>query len=475
MNLPPYSELKAVSSEEDTPVDHIPILWDQRSEQPMPPPKHHMLGRYEALKEIGRGEMGTVYLGHDPFSDREVAIKVAHPEAMLDEDSGHRYRKLFFNEAKVTGMLHHPNIVEVYDAGFDDEAWYMVMEYVSGGQTLHRHTRPDRLLPLDNLVRVVFKCAKALDYAHRKGVIHRDIKPKNILLTEEGEVKVSDFSVALRTGLDVTDTQVDGYLGSPLYMSPEQVKGDTVTQRSDIFSLGVLMYELLTGKAPFGANTIATVIYQITNKQHASVREIRAEVPETLEAIVNRCLTKDPDRRYASALDLAADLSTIYDNLGGQDEELPRFEKFKLVKNLSFFDEFSDSEIWEIINAAVWQDYAKGEEIIHEGEVDNSFFVIVRGTVAVRKGDTTVDSLTSGDCFGETGFIPGKERSTSIVANHQTSTIKVRSSMIERTSKDCQLRFHRIFLNKIVERLSRADERIFRERQSNGEPRLRHA
>ena len=293
MNLPPYSELKTVSPEDDTPVDHIPLLWEKHSE-PMPPPCHHMLGRYEALKEIGRGGMGTVYLGHDPFSDREVAIKVAHPDAMLDEDSGHRYRKLFFNEAKITGMLHHPNIVEVYDAGFDDEAWYMVMEYVPGGETLHRHTRPDRLLPLDNLVRVVFKCAKALDYAHRKGVIHRDIKPKNILLTEEGEVKVSDFSVALRTGLDVTDTQVDGYLGSPLYMSPEQVKGEVISQRSDIFSLGVLMYELLTGKSPFAANTIATVIYQITNKPHSSVREIRAEVPQTLEQSSTAASAKTP-------------------------------------------------------------------------------------------------------------------------------------------------------------------------------------
>ena len=434
-----------------------------------------MLGRYKALKEIGRGGMGTVYLGHDPLSDRDVAIKVAHADAMLDEDSGHRYRKLFFNEAKVTAMLRHPNIVEVYDAGFDDDAWYMVMEYVTGGETLHRHTRPDRLLPLENLVRVVFKCAKALDYAHRKGVIHRDVKPRNILLTEEGEIKVSDFSVALRTGLDVTDTQVDGYLGSPLYMSPEQVRGDTVTQRSDIFSLGILMYELLTGKTPFTGKTIPTVIYKITTKQHTNVHEIRAEIPEALEAIVNRCLAKDPEERYPTTLELAADLSTIYDGLGGQEEELPRLEKFKLVKNLSFFDEFSESEIWEVINASVWQDYSQGDQIILEGEVDNSFYVIARGTVFVRKGNTNVDSLSSGDCFGETGFIPGKQRSTSIVANHQTSTIKVRSSMIERTSKDCQLRFHRIFLNKIVERLSRADERIFRERQSNTQPTRRSA
>ena len=421
------------------------------------------VGKYDVLEEIGRGGMGTVYLGHDPFTDREVAIKVAHPDALVDEHSGHRYRKLFFNEAKITGMLRHPNIVEVYDAGFEEESWYIVMEYVVGGNTLHQYTRPERLLPLPDLVHVLYKFSKALGYAHRQGVIHRDIKPKNVLLTDTGEIKISDFSVALRTGLDVTDTQVDGYLGSPLYMSPEQVRGETVSQRSDLFCLGGMMYELLTGRTPFAATTIATVIYQITSKQHTPVREIRAEVPPALEAIVDKALEKDPALRYGSALELAADLSDLYGDLDQDDEDVSRLEKFKLVSELNFFNEFLESEIWEVFNAAVWQDYAAGDEIIHEGVVDSSFYVIVRGDVVVRKGGTEVDSLHRGDCFGETGFIPGKERSSGIIAKNDVSTIKVRSSMIERTSKDCQLRFHRIFLNRIVARLSRADERISKE------------
>jgi len=435
----------------------------------MSTPPFRTLGKYDVIREIGRGGMGTVYLGHDPIADREVAIKVAHPDALIDEDSGHRYRKLFFNEAKVTAMLRHPNIVAVYDAGFEEDVWYIVMEYVPGGDTLHRYTRPDRLLPVDHLVRLIFKCAKALDYAHRKGVIHRDIKPKNILLTEDREAKITDFSVALRTGLDVTETQVDGYLGSPLYMSPEQVRGDRVTHQSDIFSLGVCMYELLTGRVPFVAQSLATVIYQITEKPHAKLRELRADVPEALEAVVDRTLMKRPEDRYPTALELAADLSRIFDDLESAPDELSRSEKFKLVKNLSFFDEFAETEIWEVLNAGLWHEYEPGTEIIQEGEVDNSFYIIVSGEVVVRKGDTVVDMLGRGDCFGETGFLPGQRRTSSIVAKNHVSVIKVRQSLIERASKDCQLRFHKVFLNRMVERLSRAAERIHRERRREDE------
>jgi serine/threonine protein kinase len=340
------------------------------------------------------------------------------------------------------------------------------MEYVAGGRTLQRHTRPNTLLAIEDFVRVAFKCAKALDYAHRKGVIHRDIKPKNILLTEQGEVKVSDFSVALRTGLDVTETQVDGYLGSPLYMSPEQVRGESLTHKSDIFSLGVLMYELLTGKTPFAAAGIAAVIYQITAKDPVPATQIRTEIPIALQDILDRALRKDPNDRYASAIELAADLSRIVDELGLEEESPSRTERFHLLRKLSFFDEFPEPEIWEVLNAAIWQEYEPDDAIIHEGEIDNSFYVIVRGEVAVRKRDMEVDALREGDCFGEMGSLPGRQRSVGIRAKGQVSAIKIRSSLIEQASKDTQLRFHRVFLNKIVERLSRANEKIYLELHS---------
>jgi serine/threonine protein kinase len=418
------------------------------------------LGKYDVVREIGRGSMGVVYLGHDPFTGRDVAIKVALPESLHDKRGGGRYRKLFFNEAKVAGKLRHPNIVGVYDAGVEEEICYIVMELISGGRTLYDHCQPDSLLPMEDVVRMIFKCARALDYAHRQGVIHRDIKPRNVLLTEDSEVKLSDFSIALRTQGDATDTQVHGYIGSPLYMSPEQVKDETIGNQTDIFSLGVVMYELLTGRHPFAADNLPAIAHRITQKMHAPLTEMRPDAPQILGRILDRALCKQARQRYKMGLDLAADLSLVYDHIKLLEEQLPGDEKFKLVSGLAFFDEFTEPEIWEVINSSGWLDFAPGSEIIAEGELDTSFYVIISGDVKVLKGDVQVDELHQGDCFGEMGFIANKERSATIVAKTSVTTMNVRPSMIERASLNCQLRFHKVFLSALVARLSQATERL---------------
>ena len=419
-----------------------------------------ILGKYDVTREIGRGSMGVVYHGHDPFSGRDVAIKVALPESLQDKSGGARYRKMFFNEAKVAGKLRHPNIVGVYDAGVKDEICYIVMELISGGRTLFDHCRPDTLLPIEDVVRVIFKCARALDYAHRHGVIHRDVKPRNILLTEDGEVKLSDFSIALRTQADATDTQVHGYIGSPLYMSPEQVKDDTINNGTDIFSLGVVMYELLTGRHPFTANNLPAIAHRITEKTHTPLSELRLDAPQILGRILDRTLCKQAGQRYKMGLDLAADLSLVYDHIKLLDEQLPSNEKLKLVRGLAFFDDFTESEVWEVINSSGWLDFTPGRQVIAEGELDTSFYVIISGDVTVLKGDMEVDELHRGDCFGEMGFIARKKRSATIVAKTGVTTMNVRPSMIERTSLHCQLRFHKVFLTTLVARLSQATERL---------------
>lgn len=419
------------------------------------------LGKYDVIREIGRGSMGTVYLGHDPFAGHDVAIKVAHAEQLQDASLGARYRKMFFNEAKVAGRLRHPNIVQVYDAGVDGETCFIVMEYIPGGETLHRHCRPADLLPMEDVVRIAFRCAKALDYAHRKGVVHRDIKPRNILLTEETDVKIGDFSIALMFEAEATETQVHGYVGSPLYMSPEQVHEETLTNQSDLFALGVVLYELLSGKHPFHGESLPGIIQKITEVAHVPIQELRSDVPPVLSHIVDRCLCKKREERYKNGLDLAADLSLVFSHIKLLEEEVPGDEKYSMVKDLRFFRDFSESEIWEVINASAWHEYDPGTEIITEGEIDNSFYVVAAGEVEVRKGDQTLDELRSGDCFGEMGFIAGTERTATILAKTPVTAMKVRASLIERASLHCQLRFHKVFLNTLVERLSQTTARIF--------------
>lgn len=421
------------------------------------------LGKYELIRLVGKGSMGQVYLGRDPFADRDIAIKVASAESGQIDGSITRNRKLFFNEAKVAGQLRHPNIVAVHDAGVEGDIWYMVMEFVPGSRTLDAHTKPDSLLPIYDVVRLVFKCAKALDYAHRNGVVHRDIKPKNILLTVDNDVRIADFGVALITRHDVTETQVHGYVGSPLYMSPEQIEDHDVSNRSDLFSMGVVLYEMLTGKHPFTADNLGTILYQVTQKPHPPLNEVRPDVPRTLERIVDRCLTKAASDRYGSGLALAGDLSLVFDELKLSEEELSGGDKYNRIKGLRFFNEFSESETWELLNASRWEEYETGDDIVVEGEIDSSFYVIVAGAVDVRKGSRSVDTLTVGDCFGETGFASGERRSAGIVAEQPVTVMKVRSSLIERASLNCQLRFHKVFLNTLVERLSRATDRISQE------------
>lgn len=418
------------------------------------------LGKYEVVDVLGQGSMGTVYLAHDEFIGRDVAIKVANPQALADAGSADRYRKLFFNEAKVAGMLRHPNIVSVFDAGIEEDIWYIVMEYVAGGLTLHSHCTPHSLLPIQDVVRLIFKCARALDFAHRKGVIHRDIKPKNILFTDDKDVKISDFGVALLTHVDVTATQLDGVVGSPLYMAPELLREESPSNQADVFSLGVVMYELFTGKQPFAADNLPSIIYNITERPHTSIKELRADIPPILEHILDRCLKKDLPSRYRTCLDLAADLSLVFDQMKLTREEISERDKFDRVKDLSFFADFPEPAIWEIINASSWQEFASDEEIIQEGDADTAFYIIVDGEVRVRKSDKDLDLLGRGHCFGEMGFIAGVKRTATIVAQSDVVVMKVTSSLIDKASVSCQLRFKNVFLDTMVRRLSNADDVI---------------
>lgn len=412
------------------------------------------LGKYEIHEQVGRGSMGIVYKGHDPYADRDVAVKVAISEALKDKESGERYRKMFFNEAHTAGTLKHPNIVEILDAGVDEDHCYIVMELIEGGDTLKSHCNAKNLLPYEMVVEIIFKCAKALDYAHRNGVIHRDIKPTNILITKDQDVKIADFSIAHIVTSDTTNTMPMGFVGSPRYMSPEQVQEDAITTQTDLFSLGIVMYEMLTGKHPFIADSFSRLIHKIINEAPPPLGDYRTDVPEILEKIIHHALQKNPEKRYKMGLNLAADLSLAFDYLEKPQEDVEVQEKFNSIQSLEFFKEFPESEIWEIIRACVWQDFEANEEIIVEGDLDDSFYIITSGDVHVFKDASRIGQLQAGDCFGEMSYLSKAKRTATIIARDRVSLMKVNATLIEQASVECQLHFSRVFMQTLVKRLS---------------------
>jgi len=421
------------------------------------------LGKYEVREEIDRGSMGVVYLGHDPYINRPVALKVAFLDSLNDPESGERYRKMFFNEAHTAGLLTHPNVINIYDAGVDNDNCYIVMEYIEGGNTLKPYCTSDTLLPINRVVEIIFKCANALDYAHRQGVVHRDIKPSNILFTPDQDVKIGDFSIAHIYNADSTTTQMGGMMGSPRYMSPEQLREEHVTNQTDIFSLGVVMYELLTGRQPFPADNFSRLVNTILNDEPPPMSDYRSDIPEALNDIVFKALEKDVANRYQMGLDLAADLTKAFDTLDKPKEDISAEEKFNSVKNLEFFTGFPDAEIWEILRASTWQDYNANDDIIVEGDMDDCFYIIVNGSVNVMKNGSVIRSLEKGDCFGEMGYLAKTKRTATIKSPDHTSLMKINSTVISQVSLNCQVRFLKVFLRTLIHRLSATTEKMSQE------------
>ncbi|KAB2927866.1 MAG: protein kinase [Dechloromonas sp.] len=418
------------------------------------------LGKYELVRKLGEGASSTVYLARDPFAQRDVAIKVGTPDVLNDPKKGRIYTNLFLNEASLVGKLNHPHIVQIYDAVVAEKICYIVMEYVAGG-TLEDHARPGHLLALDRVVELVFKCTRALEFAHRLGITHRDIKPANILLAGGTNIKISDFGAAI-TGQNER-TQISG-IGSPSYMSPEQVKELPLDHRTDIYSLGVVLFQLLTGRLPFEADNQFNIVYQIVHSETPKPSSLREGIPPALDDIVGKAMAKDRELRYQTWGAFAQDLAhTVRKRLlHGRRNDFLESEKFSILRALPFFTDFSDVEIWEVLGFSQWQRVAPGTVVLHDGAPGDAFCFVADGQLKVSKGGKTLNVLCKGDCFGEMAVLNkhARTRNADVTAMTESDIVTFRGEALQQASEACRMHFYQGFVDVLVNRLNLANQRL---------------
>ena len=426
------------------------------------------IGKYEIVKELGQGATSRVFLGHDPFANRDVAIKVL----VADEPAtgGGRQAKTmqqrgFLAEAALVGKLTHPHIVEIYDAGTENGLNYVVMEYVAGG-TLEAHAEAHTLLPVGKVVEIIFKCVRALETAMREGIIHRDIKPGNILLTAGRDIKISDFGAAVhaKKASETTHREdaSDGVIGSPAYMSPEQIKNETLTHQTDIYSLGVMMYRLLTGKLPYNASNAMSLAYAIINTDPPPPSSQRANLPAVLDDIVLIAMAKDRSHRYQNWMDFGRDLTAAFSQLRNDGENASDSEQFDALRALAFFDSFDDAELWEVIHISQWHEFKPGDIVIQEGGFGDGLYVMVDGDVDVSFRGQKVNTIKRGGCFGEMLYFAKAEgrRTTTIVATKPGKAIEIKCAALRAASDGVQAEFNKSSMQVLIDRLKHMNARM---------------
>ncbi|HTJ96888.1 MAG TPA: serine/threonine-protein kinase [Rhodocyclaceae bacterium] len=421
------------------------------------------IGRYEVKGKLGEGATSIVYLGFDPEHQREVAIKVIYPHVLKDRERGLMYRHLLMNEASLAGKMEHPSIVQIHEAVLDDDLSYIVMEYVRGG-TLEQFCSAEALLPIETLVEVIFKCTRALQYAQRLGITHRDIKPANILLVQpgniSGDIKISDFGAAITPDND--QTQVSA-VGSPAYMSPEQVRESPLNHQTDIYSLGVVMYQLLTGRLPFQASSNYNMVYQICNSTAPPPSTFRSDLRSSLDAVVQRAMQKDLSTRYQSWEEFSVDLAQAYRNRRLTERvHTPDIEKFETLRALQFFREFSDTEVWEAVRFSRWEEVSAGTLLMREGEPGDTFSILLDGEVRISKQGVLLDVLGPGDIFGEiTTNTPTMLGRTADVTAQTDARVAIASrNALRHASEACRMHFYEAFLSLVSRRLAAVNNRV---------------
>jgi len=415
------------------------------------------VGKYDVQKMLGKGATGTVYLARDTFSGREVALKTIEPEVFRDPEFGTVYRSQLLNEASLAGKLKHPHIVAILDAVVGEDSGYIAMELVTGGD-LAPFTKPENLLPVADVLQIGFKVCGALDYAFKEGIVHRDIKPANLMIAKGTDVKVADFGAAY---LRKSHAVQSAMMGSPYYMSPEQIAGAELTHHSDMYSLAAVLYEMLTGQRPLRAENLEALLKKITELEPLPPSEVRAGLPRELDPVILRALRKDPASRYATWSEFALELSKVV-RLVLPAGAIPDTEKYMALKRVELLSRLADAEIWELVNAGKWSRVDKGRTIVRENDKGQSFFFLAEGEVKVTKGGRLLNVVNHSECFGEMAYIWGGElpRHATVESMTRLLLAEFEQAALARMSGGAQLQLTRALVRNLADRLVLANTRL---------------
>ena len=426
------------------------------------------IGRYRVLDLLGEGATSEVFLAEDDFHQKKVAIKRARAATQANTLDNHYRGHFFAAEAALVGRLQHPNVVQIFDAVADIAQPYLVMEHVPG-DTLRRYCQPDALLSLQQIVEIGFKCAMALDYVARRGLIHRDVKPANVLveLDEAGglrNIKLTDFGSVFDSRSDRTQVF---RVGSLAYMSPEQLDGGPQQVQTDMYSLAAVLYHLATGRPPFDAVSQIALMNQIYHADPPTLGSLRQAVPPRLDALVHKALSKSPKDRPATWQAFADELALLVTNREvpvAREQDVLDSERFGFLRGLDFFANFGDIELWEVVHRGSWQRHAHGDALYRKGDTGNSFHIIASGRIDVYRDGVRVACLGSGASVGEMAYLaPSADmrvhRADVLVAETAT-TLSFTPATLEILSPVTRNAFDRAFIQVLVRRLHAAHEAL---------------
>ena len=409
---------------------------------------------------LGKGTSGTVYLALDTFTGQDVALKVLDPNLVAAPEFDQTRTKQFMNEASLAGRISHPHIATILEAAVEEQSGgYIAIEYVPGGD-LSQFTAPGRLLAVEDAIEVAFKCCGALDYAFRQGIVHRDIKPANIMVSSGTNIKVADFGAAY---LHTAQESEGVIIGSPLYMSPEQIRSEPLGHHSDMFALGVVLYELFTGQRPFGGRSVLELFHAIQNEQPIAPSSLRPGINRALDQILVQMLGKSPAQRYPTWADLALDLAAA-GRLSVYQKAVPDSEKYVALRKNAILERLNDAEIWEMVYAGRWSLAPAQTVIVREDEPGSSLFFLGSGNVKVTKQGRLLNVLQTGEYFGEMAYIKAGAipRQATAVAATDVMLAEFEPSALEQVSKNCQLQLTTALLHSLVDRLALTNERLTR-------------